>query len=125
MSRSKGFFTKCMIAHLDDRRRSVVAPKLWVNAGSEYTWVPARILERIGIRRDKKDVTFMLANGQTVARSVGLAIVRLDKYFTTDEIVFAEPGDLGLLDARTLAGLNLTVDAAGNRLHAAGPVLAA
>jgi predicted aspartyl protease len=83
------------------------------------------MLERIGIRREKKDVGFVLANGQEVTRSVGFAIIRLDKYFTIDEIVFAEPGDLTLLGARTLAGLNLTVEPVKRRLVASGPLPAA
>jgi hypothetical protein len=42
-----------------------------------------------------------------------------------DEVVFAEPGDQTLLGARTLEGLNLTVDAGRKRLVAAGPMPAA
>ena len=119
------FYAKCKIENSTDRFRSVIIPKLLVDTGSEFTWVPERILERIGIRHEKKDVTFVLANGQEVTRSVGFAIIRLDKYFTIDEIVFAEPGDLVLLGARTLEGLNLTVEPARRRLVAAGPLPAA
>ena len=108
-----------------DRNRTVVVPKLLVDTGSEYTWVSERMLERIGIQREKKDVSFVLANGQQVTRSVGFAIIRLDKYFTIDEVVFAEPGDLQLLGARTLEGLNLTVEPGRKRLVAAGPIPAA
>lgn len=66
-----------------------------------------------------------MANGQRVTRSVGFAIVRVNKSFTIDEVVFAEKGDLLLLGARSLEGLNLTVDSRRKRLVAAGPVLAA
>lgn len=45
--------------------------------------------------------------------------------FIIDEVVFAEKGDLALLGARTLEGLNLTVDAARRKLVAAGPFPAA
>jgi predicted aspartyl protease len=55
-----------------------------------------------------------------VTRSVGFAIIRLDKFFTIDEVVFAAPGDLALLGARTLEGLNLIVEPARRRLVAAG-----
>ncbi len=65
------------------------------------------------------------ANGQQVTRSVGFAIIRLDKFFTIDEVVFAEKGDLLLLGARTLEGLNLTVDSRRKKLVAAGPIPAA
>ena len=104
------FHAKCKIENPTDRSRSAVIPKLLVDTGSEFTWVPEQTLERIGIRREKKDVAFVLANGQEVTRSVGFAIIRLDKFFTIDEVVFAEPGDLLLLGARTLEGLNLTVE---------------
>jgi len=96
-----------------------------VDTGSEYTWIPAATLEKLGIEREKKDVLFVMANGQKISRSVGFAIIRLDKYFTVDEVVFAEKGDLLLLGARTLEGLNLTVDSRRKKLVAAGPVLAA
>jgi len=119
------FYTKCKIENPADRTKSVVIQKLLVDTGSEFTWVSERMLERIDIDREKKDVPFVLANGQEVTRSVGFAIIRLDKFFTIDEVVFAEPGDLQLLGARTLEGLNLTVEPARRRLVAAGPLPAA
>lgn len=119
------FYTKCKVENPIDRTRSVVVPKLLVDTGSEYSWVSERMLERIGIQREKKDVAFVLANGQQVTRSVGFAIIRLDKFFTIDEVVYAEPGDLLLLGARTLEGLNLTIEPGRKKLVAAGPLPAA
>ncbi len=74
---------------------------------SEYTWTPAKTLEKIGVNRDKKDLACTMANGQTITRSVGFAILRADKHFTIDEVVFAELGDMTALGARTLEGLSL------------------
>jgi predicted aspartyl protease len=119
------FYVRCKIENPVDRTRGAVISKVLVDSGSEYTWISERTLERIGIQREKKDLSFVLANGQHVSRSVGFAIVRLDKFFTIDEIVFAEKGDLLLLGARTLEGLNLTVDPARKKLVAAGPLPAA
>ena len=119
------FYARCKLENPSDRSKSVVIPKLLVDTGSELTWVSERMLERIGIGREKKDLRFVLANGQEVTRSVGFAIIRLDKYFTIDEVVFAEPGDLQLLGAHTLEGLNLIVEPARRRLIAAGPLPAA
>jgi predicted aspartyl protease len=119
------FYTKCKIENAVDRERSAVVSKILVDSGSEYTWVPATTLERIGIDREKKDVALVMANGQQITRSVGFAIIRLDKHFTVDEVVFAEKGDLLLLGARSLEGLNLTVDARRKKLVAAGPLPAA
>ena len=107
------------------RTRRATISNILVDTGSEYTWVPAKTLERLAIAREKKDVRFVMANGQQVTRSVGFAIIRLGNFFTIDEIVFGEPGDLVLLGARTLEGLNLRVDSQRKRLVAAGPVPAA
>lgn len=119
------FHVRCKIENPVDRSRASVVPKLLVDTGSDYTWVSATILERLGIEREKKDLRFVMANGQQLTRSVGFAIIRLDKFFTIDEVVFAEKGDLLLLGARTLEGLNLAVDSKRKRLVAGGPLLAA
>lgn len=73
------FYTRCKFENPVDRTRSVVVSKLLVDTGSEFTWIPARTLEKVGIQREKKDVAFVLANGQQVTRSVGFAIIRLDR----------------------------------------------
>lgn len=119
------FHTDCRIDNVVDRRKSVTLPKLLVDTGSEYTWVSGEALERIGIKRENKDLVFVMANGQRKTRSVAFAVVHAGGTFTVDEVVFAEPGDLALLGARTLEGLNLTVDPARKRLVAAGPLPAA
>ncbi|HET9885553.1 MAG TPA: retropepsin-like aspartic protease [Candidatus Binatia bacterium] len=119
------FYARCKLENPSDRSKSIVIPRLLVDTGSELTWVSERMLERIGIGREKKDLRFVLANGQEVTRSVGFAIIRLDKYFTIDEVVFAEPGDLQLLGAHTLEGLNLIIEPVRRRLMAAGPLPAA
>ena len=119
------FYTRCRFENPVDRKRSIVVARLLVDVGSGFTWAPKWALERLGIQREKKHVAFVLANGQQVTRSVGFAIIRLDKAFTIDEVVFAEPGDLLLLGARTLEGLNLAVEPGRKKLVAAGPLPAA
>jgi len=118
------FRVGCTIGHIVDRARSATLDVL-VDTGSEYTWVPEEVLESLGIDREKKDLAFVMANGQQVTRSVGFAIIRVEPYFTVDEVVFAQPGDLLLLGARALEGLNLTVDSRQKKLVAAGPLPAA
>jgi len=118
------FHTKCRIENTVERSRSAIVSKMLVDSGSEYTWIPATTLERIGVEQEKKDITFVMANGRQVTRSVGFAIIRVDGYFTIDEVVFAEKGDLSLLGARTLEGLNLRVDSRAKKLVAGGPILA-
>lgn len=119
------FHVGARVENVVDRSRGASLPKLLVDTGSEYTWVPEPILEKLGIAREKKDLEFVMANGQKITRSVGFAIVRVDKSFTVDEVVFAEKGDLLLLGARSLEGLSLTVDSRQKKLVAAGPLPAA
>src|SRR5437870_5632192 len=107
---------KCKVENVVDRTKSAIIPKILVDTGSEYTWVSMQTLDKLEIEREKKDVTFVMANGQKITRSVGFAILRFDKFFTVDEVVFAEKGDLLLLGARTLEGLSLTVDSRQKKL---------
>ena len=119
------FHVGARIENVVDRSKGTSLPKLLVDTGSEYTWVPGAVLEKLDIDREKKDLEFVMANGQRITRSVGFAIVRVDKSFTVDEVVLAEKCDLLLLGARTLAGLSLRVDSRQKRLVAAGPLPAA
>jgi predicted aspartyl protease len=66
-----------------------------------------------------------MANGQHVLRDIGYAIIRCGEFETIDEVVFAQPGDLQLVGARTLKGFNATIDRRRKRLVAAGPMPAA
>ena len=116
------FFVRCKIENIVDRNKASIMPKMLVDTGSEYTWITASTLEKIGIAREKKDLEFIMANGQRITRSVGFAIIKFDKYFTVDEVVFAEKGDLLLLGARTLEGLSLAVDPRQKKLVASGPL---
>jgi predicted aspartyl protease len=119
------FSVSCRVTNIVDRSRSIEIPQLLVDTGSEHTWITSKLLEDIGIVREKKDEHFIMANGEIVTRSVGFAILYVEDSFTIDEVVFAETGDLLLLGARTLEGLNLTVDSRLKKLVAAGPLPAA
>lgn len=121
-----GLFTVgCRIENHHDPKKSVVIPRLVVDTGSEFTWVPATQLEKIGIEPRKRDLQIQMANGQIITRNVGYAVLKVEKSETIDEVVFAQKGDLLLLGCRALEGLNLRVDSRAKKLVAAGPVLAA
>jgi len=105
--------------------RKVTVPQLLVDSGSEFTWVPEVALKQARIQVVKKDVPFVMANGQTITRSMGYAIVRAKGFETIDEVVFGQPGDLSLLGSRALEGFGALVDAQKKKLVAAGPYPAA
>ena len=119
------FYAECAVTNHLDRARTVEIKNILVDTGSECTWVDAEVLRGIGLTTEKKAVAFLTADGRTLEREIGFAIVRVGDRFTIDEVVFARPGDLQILGARTLEGLNLAVDPARKRLFAAGPMPAA
>jgi predicted aspartyl protease len=96
-----------------------------VDSGAEITWIAADVLSDAGVGVFKRDQPFILADGREIRRDVGIAIIRSGEFKTVDEVVFAEPGDLQLLGARTLEGFNAVVDLRRKRLVAAGPMPAA
>lgn len=99
--------------------------RVLVDTGSEMTWLPEADLRSAGIEVFKHDQLFVMANGQYVTRNVGTGVIECGEFKTVDEVVFAQPGDLTLLGARTLEGFNAVVDAKKRRLVAAGPIPAA
>lgn len=95
-----------------------------VDTGAELSWIPADVLEALGIERYAQ-LRFRQASGSIVERWVGPAFIYAAGKRTTDDVVFGEPGDLVLLGARSLEGLNLRVEPATRQLVDAGPVPAA
>jgi predicted aspartyl protease len=95
-----------------------------VDTGAELSWIPAEVLDALGIER-KKTWHFRQADGSVLSRWTGFVIVRVQGIETVDEVVFGEAGDLVLLGARSLEGLNLRVEPVAKRLVDAGPAPAA
>ena len=119
------FYVGCKITNPAEDSKSAVVPRLMVDTGAEATWIDGSVLSKIGVEPRKKDLQFQMANGQIITRSVGYAVLKVDKAETVDEVVFAQKGDLLLLGARALEGLNLKVDSRSKKLVAAGPVIVA
>jgi predicted aspartyl protease len=99
-------------------------PDTMVDTGSEYSWVPRDILESLGIAVERAQ-RFRTADGRVVHRVMGYAIIHAAGTRTSDEVVFAELGDMILLGAHTIEGLNLRIDLKTKQLVPAGPVPAA
>ena len=104
-----------------DRRR---VTNVLVDTGAELSWVPSDVLEALGIERYSR-WRFRQANGSVLERWVGPAFLHVAGKRAVDEVVFGEIGDLVLLGARSLEGLNLRVELATRQLVDAGPAPAA
>ena len=103
-------------------RRAVEAAL--VDTGAELSWFPAEVLEALGIDRYSK-WRFRQADGSVLERWTGTAWIHVANKRTADDVVFGETGDLVLLGARTLEGLNFRVEPLTRQLVDAGPAPAA
>ena len=95
-----------------------------VDTRAELSWVPADMLDSLGIERYTM-LRFRQAEGTVLERWTGAAFIHVGGKRTSDDAVFGEAGDLVLLGARSLEGLNLRVDPVSKTLVDAGPVPAA
>jgi len=95
-----------------------------VDTCAELSWVPAATLESLGVERYKK-WRFRQADGTILERWAGPAFIYVAGQRATDDVVFGEPGDLVLLGAHTLEGLNFRIDPVTRQLVDAGPAPAA
>jgi predicted aspartyl protease len=95
-----------------------------VDTGAMLSWVPAQVLESLGVERGET-WRFRQADGTVLERRSGAVWLYVAGRRAIDEVVFGEPGDLVLLGARTLEGLNFIVDVTTMRLVDAGPAPAA
>ena len=95
-----------------------------VDTGAELSWIPADVLDALGIERYGQ-WRFRQADGTVLERWTGPAFVHVAGKRATDDVVFGEPGDLVLLGARSLEGLNFRIDPVSKQLVDAGPAPAA
>jgi len=91
-----------------------------VDTGAELSWIPAELLESLGIE-PYTTWRFRQADGTILERRTGAAFIHVAGKRTSDDVVFGEPGDLVLLGSRTLEGLNFRIEPVTKRLVDAGP----
>jgi predicted aspartyl protease len=95
-----------------------------VNTGAALSWIPAEVLEPLGVQRNNKR-HFRQVDGTVPERWTGSVLVHVAGRRVADEVVFRAPGDLVLLGSRSLEGLNCGVEPVTKQLVDAGPAPAA
>lgn len=95
-----------------------------VDTGAELSWVPADVLESLGVERNSKWL-FRQADGTILERWTGTVAIHVAGKRAGDEVVFGQPDDLALLGSRSLEGLNFRVEPVTKQLVDAGPAPAA
>jgi predicted aspartyl protease len=115
------FRTTIAISPLDAFNRQRELHDVLVDTGSEYNWIPSAVLVELGITPVRID-RFETADGHEIEREVGFAMVHAAGRMTPTIVVFAGEGDMVLLGAIGLEGMNLRVDLVRRELVPAGPV---
>jgi len=115
------FRTTVELAPLHDHSKGRELRDVMVDTGSEYTWVPRELLEELGIKPSRTE-RFESADGRIIEREIGFALVFTAGRASPTIVTFAGEGDMVLLGALALEGMNLRVDLARRELVPAGPV---
>lgn len=118
------FRTTIAVAALAAPDRRIELADVMVDTGSEYNWIPRRVLEDLGVQEVRME-RFETADGRVLERPLGFAHLFASGRSAAAAVVFAQPGDMVLLGAHGLEGLNLRIDLGRKELVPAGPVPAA
>ena len=86
-----------------------------VDTAATYTWVPAPILESLGVQPAFR-FPFITPDGRCMEREVAETRVRLDGQVRTTLVVFGDAGTRPLLGAYTMEGFGVAADPLNRRL---------
>ena len=115
------FRTTVDLAPWHDHTKRLPLHDVMVDTGSEYTWVPRPLLEQLGVKPARTE-RFEAADGRILERDIGFAMVFAVGRSSPTIVTFAGEGDMVLLGALALEGMNVRVDLARRELVPAGPV---
>lgn len=115
------FRTTVRVAHVARPDEWRELPDVMVDTGSEYNWIPAQVLTALGITPARVE-RFETADGSVIERDIAFALLTASGRTTATTVVFAGAGDMVLLGAIGLEGMNLRVDLVRRALVPAGPV---
>jgi clan AA aspartic protease len=80
--------------------------KFLVDSGATYSVLPRKVWRAVGLK-PKRKMTFTLADGTTIERSISEAYVKLPQGEAHTPVVLGEDGDQALLGVVTLEILGL------------------
>lgn len=115
------FRTTLEFAPLEDHSERLQVRDMMVDTGSEYSWVPKELLDELGVKPARTE-RFKTADGRILERDIGYAMVFAAGRASPTIVVYAGEGDMVLLGALALEGMNLRVDLVLRELVPAGPV---
>jgi clan AA aspartic protease len=85
------------------------------DTGATLTLLPPDVVQRLGLQA-QKDVEFSLADGRSLRRPVGVALIGINGDAVPARVIFGQPGGASLLGLTVLEQLGLAVDPVARRL---------
>lgn len=86
-----------------------VSQKFIVDTGAAYTVIPKKLADKLGLKAVKSQ-EFTLADGTSVTRKLGFALVEIDGEKAPSTVVIGEKDDSPLIGVITLENMGLMVD---------------
>lgn len=80
-----------------------------VDTGAHYTVIPGKMAEKLGLKRSYTQ-DFSLADGKTIKRPIGSALVDFEGRELAVPVVIGQKGDTALLGITTLENFGLMID---------------
>ena len=89
--------------------RKKVEGEFLVDSGAHYTVLPQDFVKKLNLKPSREQ-QFSLADGKTIKRSIGGALVNFQGRQITVTVVFGKKGDSALLGITTLEAFGLMLD---------------
>ena len=115
------FRTSIDVTPFDAPIRRMAFSEVMVDTGSEYTWLPEEARADLGVTPVRVE-RFQTADARIIERFIGFVMIFAGGRSGPTIVVFAQPGEMALLGAHALEGLNLRIDLVQKELVPAGPV---
>ena len=100
----------------DLKGKKKIASEFLVDTGASYTVIPETMAKKLNLKVDRTQ-KFSLADGTTVERDLGFAIVAIDGQEAPSTVIIGRKGDSPLLGALTLENMGLMVDPFSRKLR--------
>lgn len=98
--------------------KKVIEEEFLVDSGAAYTVLPYKYVEKLGLKPSFEQ-SFLLADGRTVKRSIGSALIEFQGREIGSPVVLGKEHDSLLLGVLTLEGLGFVLDPFSRKLYPA------
>jgi len=99
-------YVECEVRGAPRKRQNV---RFLVDSGASYSLLPKPVWRKLGLK-PKRKMSFMLADGTSVERSISEAFFRLSQSEAHSPVILGEEGDKALLGVVTLENLGLVLN---------------